>query len=169
MQLEGMLLLLTLIILIPILSIFSNDTAFFIILSLVLSFSSMKKIMTTFFPVVHEDDNETNELMAEIRDDIDLDFGKIKKGIKTVKALVIILFFIYTCFFLKLFLFKIIASFIIVYWIRYISNIIKTDSEDEEETHDSKIPLFEKTLSVSTNILIIILIISTFYDRFFSY
>lgn len=168
MQLEGMLLLLTIIMIIPILSIFSNDTAFFIILSLVLSFSSIKNILTTFFPVDNEDDNETEELMDEIQDTLDLDLDKIKKGLKTVKALIIILFFIYICFFLKLFLFKIVASFIIVYWVRYIVNVIKTETEDGKEPCDIKVPLVEQALSILTNVLVIILIISTVYDRFFS-
>ncbi len=168
MQLEGMLLLLTLLIIIPVLSIFSNDTAFFIIFSLVLSFSSIKKIFKTIFPVVSEDDSETKELMEEIKNDIDLDFNKIKQGLKTVKALVIILFFIYSCFFLKLFLFKIAASIIIVYWVRYIVDVLKTERKDGENSEEVKIPLVEQALSVFINMLIIILIISTVYNRFFS-
>ncbi|WP_010246620.1 hypothetical protein [Acetivibrio cellulolyticus] len=166
MQLEGILFLL-IILIIPIISIFSNDTAFFIILSLVLSFLSAKNILSTFFHIVSGDDDETKELLEEIEETIDLDFQKIEKGLKISKALVIILFFIYSTFFMDLFIFKIVTSFIIVYWLRYIVDTIKSKTEDEKVSSDSQSPFFEQALSLLINILSLVTIVVTALNKFF--
>lgn len=166
MQLEGILLLLIMIIIIPVISIASNDTVFFIILSLVLSFSSMKKILHPFLSPVNDDDDETKELVEEAKDSINLDFNKIKLGLKTTKALIIILYFVYSCFFIKLFLYKIATVFIIVYWIRYIVENIQNKTEDENLS-EIKISFFDKSLGFLVSIISLVVILTTTYNRFF--
>lgn len=168
MQLEGMLLLLIMIIIIPVLSIFSNDTAFFIILSLVLSFSSMNKILNPFLPISNDDDDdETKELIEEVKESTNLDFHKLKSGLKTAKALVIILYFIYSSFFMELFIYKVATSFIIVYWIHYIVETIKNNSEDENIDSNHPNSTFDQFLSIIVNAITLILILITIYTRFF--
>lgn len=168
MQLEGMLLLLSLLFIIPVLSIFSDDTTFLAIFSLVLCLSSLAKIISIFFPVVNYDDSETKELIEEIKNDIDLDFDKIKQGIKTVKALVIILYFIYSCFFLELFSLKIASSIIVVYWIRYIVEVLKTENKEGESSEETTASSLEQLVNVIINMLMITIIIFTVQYRFFS-
>lgn len=166
MQLEGMLLLLVMIIIIPVLSIVSNDTAFFTILSLVLSFSSIKNIITTFFPVINEDDEETKELLEELEENVDFDIHKIGKGLEIAKALIIILFFIYSSFFVDLILYKAAISFIIVYWIRYIVESVKSKEDDGELSSDRSNSFFEKGLSLLINILSLFIILTSAYNIF---
>lgn len=166
MQLEGMLLLLVMIIIIPVLSIVSNDTAFFTILSLVLSFSSIKNIITTFFPVINEEDEETKELLEELEENIDFDIHKIGKGLDTAKALIIILFFIYSSFFVDLILYKVAISFIIVYWIRYIVKSIKSIEDVGELSSDGNSSFFEKGLGLLINILSLFIILTSAYNIF---
>lgn len=165
MQLEGMLLLLIMIIIIPIISIVSNDTAFFIILSLVLSFSSMRNILNPFLSNVSEDDEETKELVEEFKDTINFDFNKIKLGIRTSKSLIIILYFIYSCFFIDLFIYKIATVFLIVYWIRYIVENIKNSQEDENSSQ-TQISFFDMSLSFLVNVISLVVILTTAFNRF---
>ncbi len=167
MQLEGMLLLLIMIIIIAVISIVSNDTAFFIILSLVLSFSSMRNILNPFLPDASEDDEETKELVEEFKETINFDFNKIKLGIRTSKAMIIILYFIYICFFIDLFIYKIATVFLIVYWIRYIVENIKKCPEDENYS-ETRISSFDMSLSFLVNLISLVVILTTAYNRFMS-
>lgn len=166
MQLEGMLLLLVMIIIIPVLSIVSNDTAFFAILSLILSFTSIKNIINTFFPVINEEDEETKELLEELEDNVDFDIHKIGKGLEIAKALIIIVFFIYSSFFVDLILYKAAISFIIVYWIRYVVKSIKSKDDYVELYSDEDNSFFEKVLSLLINILSLIVILAAAYNIF---
>lgn len=165
MQLEGMLLLLIMIIIVPVISIVSNDTAFYIILSLVLSFSSMRNILNPFLPNVSEDDEETKELVEEFKDTINFDFNKIKLGIRTSKAMIIILYFIYSCFFIDLFIYKTATVFLIVYWIHYIVENIKNSSEYENSS-ETQTSFFGMSLSFLVNLISLVVILTTAFNRF---
>lgn len=165
MQLEGMLLLLIMIIIIPVISIVSNDTAFFIILSLVLSFSSIRNIINPFLTNASEDDEETKELVEEFKDILNFDFNKIKLGIRTSKAMIIILYFIYSCFFIDLFIYKIATVFLIVYWIRYIVENIKNNPEDGNSS-ETQISFFDMSLSFLVNLTSLVVILTTAFNRF---
>ena len=165
MQLEGMLFLLIMIIIIPIIYVFSNDTAFYIILSLVLSFSSIKNILKPFLPIDSEDDEETKELIQEFKDSINFDFNRIKLGIKTSKAMIIVLYFVYNCFFIDIFIYKITTTFIIVYWIRYIVENIN-NSQEHNNSPETQISFFDRSLTMLVNILSLVVILATAYNRF---
>jgi len=167
MQSEGILFLLIMIIIIPVIFIISNDTAFFIILSLILFFSSMKKILKPFLPDDRENDEETKELVEEVKDNINLDFNKLKLGTRTAKALIIILYFVYSTFFMSFLYYKVVAVFIIVYWIRYIAQNIKNNA-DEEINSENQTSFFGRALSLIVNIISLILILTTTYHKFFS-
>ncbi|HOQ00109.1 MAG TPA: hypothetical protein PK604_04625 [Acetivibrio clariflavus] len=165
MQLEGFLLLLTMIIIIPIIYIASDDTVFFIIFSMIIAFSSIKNILGPFLPNFIEDDEETEDLIEELKDSISLDFNKIKLGIETVKAMIFILYFIYSCFFIGKFIFKIATVFIIVYWIRYVLENIKKNTENSTNS-ENQTSFLNTTIKTLVNVMSLIVILTTNYNRF---
>jgi len=165
MQLESILLLLVMIIIVPVFYMASNHTVFFIIFSLVIAFSSIKDILSSFLPDFIEEDEEMEDLIEEFKDSINFDLNKIKLGIETVKAMIFILYFIYSCFFIDKFIYKIATAFIIVYWIQYVLENIKKNAENKNLSEDH-ISFFDRFLKILVSIISLIVILTTNYSRF---
>jgi len=165
MQLEGMLLLLIMLIFVPIIYIASNDTVFFIIFSLVIAFSSIKNILGPFLPDFVEDDEETEDIIEEIKDSINLDFNKIKSGIRSIRAMIFILYFLYSCFYIDKLIYKIAAVFIIVYWLYHVIENIK-DNRENKNSSETKRSFFGNLINIFVGIISLIVILTTNYSRF---
>lgn len=124
MQLQGLMLMLFMLVIIPIMVIFSDHDIFFIIMSLILAVSSIKNIHSILFNAGHSIPEEDEELADDLEDMINVDVKKFGTGIKVAKNLLIILFFIYSFFYIGSFYLKLTTSLVILYKVYEIVNTI---------------------------------------------
>lgn len=129
MQLQVLLFILVMLIAVPAMVIFANHEVFFIILSSILIVASVKNIHLALSGIGHGNREDEGELADELEDMADVDMKKLSTGAIIVKYLVIILFLSYCSFFLEFFIFKILLSVLILYWIYEIRCIVKYDSQ----------------------------------------
>lgn len=165
MQLEYMLLIIIMLIIIPIVAISSNDTAFYIITSIIIAISSLKSFYNNLFGInVKEMDEEDKEFIEEVESQINLDLYKLGKGFKVIKTLVIILFYIYCAFYLQHFWLKALSIFVIVHWVNIlIYNLNKSidDKDSRKEIH-----FLGRFYMLIVNIAAIVIITFSAYSKF---
>jgi hypothetical protein len=113
MPLQGLMLILFMIIIIPILIIFSNHDVFFILISFVLLYASLKNIITKIVDFKTSNSEPEEDLSEEFEQTMNVNVQKFKKGVFVTKNLIIILFLIYCSFFISDFLLKTIMSIVL--------------------------------------------------------
>jgi hypothetical protein len=129
-------------IIIPIVAISSNDTAFYIITSIIVTISSLKSFYNNFFGISEEEmDEEDIEFLEEVESQINLDLYKLGKGFQTIKSLIVILFYIYCAFYLHHFWLKALSTFVIVHWIYTLINNLKKSFNDYSKENVSFLKL----------------------------
>lgn len=116
MSQQGLMLLFFVFCMIPVMILFTNHNIFFIVSALFLLVSSIGRIQAALSPqafeaskVEEDDDTEADENPEIVRFNL---------GVKAVRNLIVVLFFIYCTFFSEGFVFKLMSAFAIVYWLR---------------------------------------------------
>jgi hypothetical protein len=167
MQLEYMLLIIIMLIIIPIVAISSNDTAFYIITSIIVAISSLKSFYNNFFGIrISEEDidEEDIEFLEEVESQINLDLYKLGKGFQTIKSLIIIVFYIYCAFYLQYFWLKALSIFVIVHWVYILFYNLQKSIDCNSKEKESFLKRFYMLI-----IIISALVIISFsaYSKFF--
>jgi len=120
MQSKSIVILFIVIMLVPVMALFSNHEIFFWVLSLillVLSFRNIYKLVSGKSLQSSESDEELEEELEEL---IDINVKKFGTGLGVISSLLIILFLFYCAFFLEAFLLKAIVAFAILFQIHFI-------------------------------------------------
>lgn len=133
MPLQGLMLILFMIIIVPSLIIFANHEIFFILISIILFYTSLRNIykkITNFNSLSSETNDEISDEFEQISN---VNVKKFKDGISVSKNLIIILFFIYCSFIVSSFLIKILIALILTF--RLISVINSFRSKIVETSH----------------------------------
>jgi hypothetical protein len=146
----------------PIIILFTNHNLFFIVVALVLFLTSAIKLNKTLQSSSNSHSEIEGEPNKEFEDLINIDFKTFGKGIKLVKNLIIILFFIYSIFYFDSLLLKVLTSIVILY---RISDIIGRFSDNDYYSFQN---LFsdKKIFVLIINILSILIIMVTVYNKF---
>jgi len=165
MQLQGLLFILFMMIAIPLTLLITDHNTFFVIIAIIIFTNNIKNISNIIFDNIQHIfiNNEENEDLNEIEEIINLDVKKIGKGARVVKVLVVILFFIYCIFYIKLFWMKSICVLLITYWSYSLFNTFKVDEHIRIE-YKTRI---ENFFSISIDLLSIIIILSVIYKKFY--
>ncbi|NLD48398.1 MAG: hypothetical protein GX660_14605 [Clostridiaceae bacterium] len=162
MQLQRMLLILLMLIIIPIIIISSNDSAFFIILAIILSLASLKSIIENLFISIEDDIDLSDDMIDEIEDQTNLNIYKFGIGLSVIKDLVIILFFVYCNFYLYSFIYKILFTFVTLYWLNDLVSSIKNPDKNNSQLKGIKV----RFINVLTNLSSLLIIIIVAYNKF---
>lgn len=168
MQLEGLLLVLVMLVLIPVFALSSNDTVFFIVVALILFFSSIKSIGDNLLNINYEESEKSSELIDEIEDQVNIDLNKFARGLKVIRNLITILFFVYCTFYISSLWQKSVSILIILFWARELFCTLSSDSTNiSEDYHPKSIKL--RFVFVIISLCSIILISITAYNKFYLY
>lgn len=162
MQLESMLMFLLMLIVIPILAISANDTAFFIIFAAVLAIAALKSIYNALFDTEIEPEENGNEIIDDIEEQIDLDMRRLGTGFNVVKGLIIVLFFVYCTFYLNFIWLKVLSSLVILYWLVSIKDNLTSDTEEDAPKRN----IFSRALFIIVNISSLVIISFSAYNKF---
>ena len=126
MQLQGILLIFFLAVFLPITILSSNQDAFFLILSIILSVLAIKNIYVNFFDKSIEELSEDNDdEVNELEDLLGMDVKKLAKGFNVALTMVTVLYFMYCIFFLHALFVKIVIYLIIIFHIHGIVIYLK--------------------------------------------
>lgn len=131
MPLQGLMLILFMIIIIPILLIFSNHNVFFILISLILLYTSLKNIYFKVFNSGLAASDSEEDLSEELEQTMNVNVKKFKDGILVAKNLIIILFLAYCTFFISDFLLKILIALILTFRFTDIYKLFRKDKNLE--------------------------------------
>lgn len=162
MQLESMLMFLLMLIVIPILAISANDTAFFIIFAAVLAIAALKSIYNALFDTEIEPEENGNEIIDDIEEQIDLDMRRLGTGFNVVKGLIIVLFFVYCTFYLNFIWLKVLSSLVILYWLVSIKDNLTSDTQEDAPKRN----IFSRALFIIVNISSLVIISFSAYNKF---
>ncbi len=164
MQLQGMLFILLMLIIVPILVISSNDTAFFIIFALIMVIASFKSINNNLFNNEDDSDDSNIEFLEEIEEQLNIDINKFGAGLKVVKDLAVIIFFIYCNFYLNTIWLKVILTLLILYWVTDLKSVIHSMKESLDV--DSKSTIKTRFISLIMNLSCLLIIAVTTFNKF---
>jgi hypothetical protein len=131
MQLQGLLIMLFILAVIPIMILSSNHEIFFILMAVILLVSSVKNLYRGLLGANSgslESDSDPEEDLEEI---LDLDMEKFGIGIDIAKSLITILFLAYCAFYLNFLFFKAATALAILLQVYFIVEKIKAGPECE--------------------------------------
>jgi hypothetical protein len=147
----------------PILLLSANHNVFFVLVGLILLFSSLKNIFVFFTDNKDSQDMEDEETIEDFEAASGFDMKRMGFGVKIALNLIIILFFIYSSFYLNPFWIKIIIALSILYRIFDINFILKSHKPGEKiQTLNS----FNKFLYLASNIFAVFIIAAAAYLKF---
>lgn len=164
MQLQSLMLMLLLMIIFPLMILTSNNDVFFIVLTLVLLFASVRNLHELLFtgsnqPGPDEDDADSEEL----EEFLGLDIHKLETGFYVVKNLIIILYLAYCSFYIDYNWIKYFIFTIALYWI---CDIILTV---QDKIIFKEYKLLKRISSILINVSILSIIILAAYNKLIVY
>lgn len=179
MSVKSLFMMIFMVIVFPIVIVFHNADAFFIIMSLILLFMSIGSLNTLMIPqadAYNEEELESEEVedvLAEIGETIGINTRKLGYGFIIALDLMIIIYFLYSFLILDVLLLKAIAIVLIADWIYDIVGVIDnmlnnsdySNKEQQDNTCTWKDRLYELYLW-GHNITTIGFIIVTFFLKF---
>lgn len=104
----------------PIMMLFTNHNIFFIVIGFILWVASLKNIHTILFKSKKSSIQVEKSDVNDLESVIDIDLKKFGTGTKVVKNLMIILFLVYCSFFVNAFILKALTTAIIIYRIHIV-------------------------------------------------
>lgn len=119
MPLQGFMLILFMLAVIPVIALSANHEIYFIMMSLILAVASIRGIYRQLTGG-YEDSGTEGGFAEDMEEMADLDMKKFGTGIDVVKSLFIILFLIYCSFFLVTILFKAVLAAAAILQVSYI-------------------------------------------------
>jgi hypothetical protein len=165
MPLQGLMLFLFIIIIIPILFVFANQNVFFILISLILLYASIKNIYLKIFQAKASSEQE-EDLSEELEQTMNVNIKKFKEGISVSKNLIIILFLTYCTYFIADFFFKIIIALVLTY---RLFDIYKTFIDKKSETGSLFIIRLKAGLPIIIDLLTTVIIIIVSINKYYSF
>ncbi|NMB34171.1 MAG: hypothetical protein GX992_08110 [Clostridium sp.] len=160
MSLESMLIFI--VVFLPLLIIASNDTLFFLVLGLVISFSALRSIQNAFAKAEPKDVDTNQDDIEDVEDFLNFDLNKFKILYQISKSILLIAFFVYCAFYLNHPYLKMLNVIVIFYWIavtRY--HIVNKENKEYKN-------LISQLLFFFVNISSLILISFSVYFKFFA-
>lgn len=163
MQLQGLLLILFMLFIVPIIILFTNPNVFFIIVSVILFFLSLRNIHIILFNINEPYEEQDDELIEYLEFTLNIDIRKFGKGLKVVIDLIFILFFIYCIYYINSIWLKSICGLIILYW--YI-DIIWVSNKNIDSVVKVSNAYLKNTFIILVNSITILLITVVIYNKF---
>lgn len=120
MQSKGSVLIFLIILIFPIIAIFSDHQIFFVIMSIIIAFVSCRFIFNLLSGNGLDERENDEELEEELEDMIDIDVRLFGTGMSVAYNMLVILFLIYSAFFLDNILLKGISTLAIILQIYFI-------------------------------------------------
>ena len=166
MPLQGLMLFLFMIITIPILIIFANQNVFFILISAILFYTSLRNIYKKVFPFKNPPTEPEDDVSEEFEQTMNVNVKKFKDGISVSKDLIIMLFFIYCTFIVSNFLINIIIALILTF---RLSNVFNSINTKEIVKNHFLIARLKAVLPIFIDILTTIIIILISMEKYFNF
>ncbi len=172
MQMQGLVLALSMLILIPLFTLFSNHNIYFLIssiLTLILAVNKLRLLAQSkenINPEKEEIDGATEHKIfnEDLENILNIDMKKFEKGIFFVKNLFFILFFIYCIFYIESLAMRIMIFAVIWYWtFNGASYFLRKKNQEIYENNES---IEKKLLSLLFNSCTIFIIIIIAYNKF---
>lgn len=120
MQSKGSVLIFLIILVFPVIAIFSDHQIFFVIMSIIIAFVSCRYIYNLLSGNGFGDQENDEELEEELEDMVDIDIRLFGTGMSVAYNLLVILFLAYCAFYLDTVLLKGIAALAIILQIHFI-------------------------------------------------
>lgn len=164
MQRQGIFIFFFIFFILPVIIVFSNHDAFFIVMSLILFITSLRNIHMKIFKSKNSEEPESTELLEqEIEDNINIDIRKLSLGSKISKSLFAILFFMYSSFYIPALWLKMLNTLVILYWFHVIaSNLAQEKKSSIVITNKNFLGFMEFFISVFSIVLISVSFVNKF-------
>lgn len=158
MPLQGLMFLIFMFIIIPVLVLSTNHYLFFAVTALILVVGSIRSIYRRFFNIPEDDETSEDEDAEEIEDMFDMNMKKFGTGINVIKAMFLILFYVYCSFNLNSIFLKLPAALLILLQIHEIRLALNDNSKFKMS------PALSRNIETIANIISLVLIILTSYN-----
>lgn len=165
MQLQGLILILFMLFIVPIIVLFANPNVFFIIVSVILFFLSLRNIHIILFKINEPYEEQDDELIEDLELTLNIDIRKFGNGLKVVMDLIFILFFVYCIYYINSTWLKTLCGLIILYW--YI-DIIWVSNKNMKNIFKISKEYLKNTFILLVNSITILLITVAICNKFMS-
>ncbi|MCX7749105.1 MAG: hypothetical protein N2645_19770 [Clostridia bacterium] len=139
MQLQGLMLMLFMLVIIPIIMLSSNHILFFVIISMVLFFASVRNLYALLINYEVESNETDEESLDDLETLFELDMKKFGAGVKVAKGLIIILFLVYCIFSTNYLALRVLCALIGLYWVYDIRTTMELDKNSELPKHENRL------------------------------
>lgn len=165
MQLQGLILILFMIIIIPLSILFANDNVFFILLSILIIFTSVNGIYDKIFNFKTQSSNNKEEFSSDFKSELNIDIHKFGIGLSIAKNLIVILYLVYCTFFIELLFYKVLAALIISF---RIFHVFKSISKQISSINPLWLDTIKNVYFVLIDIATILVIAVVSYNKYFN-
>jgi len=163
MQSKGSVLIFLIILVFPVIAIFSDHQIFFAIMSIIIAFISCRYIYNLLFGKGFGDSEDDEGLSEELEDMIDIDMRLFGTGMSVAYNMLVMLFLIYCAFFLDTVLLKGIPALAIMFQIYFIIQKVGRKSQGFDRNRHKPQILISSILNLVVILLATINKIAWFY------
>ncbi len=163
MQSKGSVLIFLIILVFPVIAIFSDHQIFFAIMSIIIAFVSCRYIFNLSSGKGFSDRENDEELEEELEDMIDIDVRLFGTGLSVAYNMLVMLFLIYCTFFLDTVLLKGISALAIIFQIYFIMKKVGSKLQGFDRNRYKPQILISSLLNLAVTALVAINKIAWFY------